>query len=70
VTPFGVAVKYQHFGSPWFVLPMASFCEHGNKPSCSIKKARHCLTSGVTMNFSKNILHHGVTQLVIHQAMF
>jgi len=25
--------------------PMAGFCEHGNEPSASIKKAGYCLTS-------------------------
>jgi hypothetical protein len=36
-------------GANWIQLaqdsPMASFCEHGNEPSGSIKKAGCCLTS-------------------------
>jgi len=39
---------------------VAGYCEHGNKPSGFIKKAECSLGSGVTINFSKNILHHGV----------
>jgi hypothetical protein len=38
------------------------FCEHGSKPSASIKKTGYCLTSLVTISFSKNILHHGVSK--------
>jgi hypothetical protein len=37
---------------------VARFCEH-----VSIKKAGWCLTSWVTNDFPKNILHHGVMQL-------
>jgi hypothetical protein len=34
-------------GANYFRLPcpVASFCEHGNEPSGSIKKAGYCLTS-------------------------
>jgi hypothetical protein len=36
-------------GANWIRLaqesPIASFCEHGNEPSCSIRKAGCCLTS-------------------------
>jgi hypothetical protein len=39
---------------------VADFCENDNKPSAYIKKAGHCLTSRMTISFSKNILHHGV----------
>jgi len=38
------------------------FGEHGNELSDSIKKAGHCLTSWVTINFSVNILHHEVSE--------
>jgi hypothetical protein len=34
------------------------FCE----PSGSIKEAGYCLTSLVIISFSKNILHHGVSE--------
>jgi hypothetical protein len=40
----------------------AGFFEHGNEPSGSIKKAG-CLTSWVTISFSKNMLHHGESKL-------
>jgi len=40
---------------------MAGFCERGNEPSGSIKKAGFFLTSWVTISFSNNILHHGVS---------
>jgi len=43
---------------------MTNFCEHDNEPSGSIEKAGYSLTSSVTMNFSKNILHHRVGWLV------
>jgi hypothetical protein len=42
--------------------PVASFCEHSNELSGSIKKARYCFTSWVTISFSKNILQHGVSK--------
>jgi len=42
--------------------PVLGFCEHGNEPSGSIKK--DCLTSWVTISFSRNIRHHGVS--IIH----
>jgi hypothetical protein len=38
------------------------FCEHGSEPLGSIKKAGYCLTRWVTISFSKNILHHGVSK--------
>jgi hypothetical protein len=38
------------------------FCEHGNEPSGSIKKAGYFLTGRVTVSFSNNILHHGVSE--------
>jgi hypothetical protein len=43
---------------------MAGFCEHGNEPSCSTKKAGNCLTSRVSISFSKNIRHHGMSESV------
>jgi hypothetical protein len=43
---------------------VAGFCEHGNEPSGSIKKPGYCLTSWVTMSFSKNILYRGVSERV------
>jgi hypothetical protein len=42
---------------------VAGFCEHGNKPSGSTKKAGYCLTSSVTISFSKNILQHSPDRL-------
>jgi hypothetical protein len=39
---------------------VAGFCEHGNELSGSMKKD-YCLTSCVTISFSNNILHHGVS---------
>jgi hypothetical protein len=41
---------------------VVGFCEHGNEPSSYIKKAGYCLTSRMTISFSKNILHHGVNK--------
>jgi hypothetical protein len=41
---------------------MADFCEHGNEPSGSIKKAGYFLTSSVTISFSNNVLHHGISK--------
>jgi len=40
--------------------PVAAFCEQGNEPSGSIKKAGYCLTSWATNSLLKNILHHWV----------
>jgi hypothetical protein len=40
---------------------VAGFCKHGNEPSISIKKAGYCLTSSVTISFSKTILHRGLS---------
>jgi hypothetical protein len=42
---------------------VAGFCEHGNEPMGSIKNVGYCLTTWVTMSFSKNILHHRVSKL-------
>jgi hypothetical protein len=44
--------------------PVEGFCEHGNEPSSSIKKAFCCLTSCVTISFSKNILQHGISKVL------
>jgi hypothetical protein len=44
---------------------VAGFCEHGNEPSVSIKKAGCCLRSWVTISFSKNILHYGVSKDIL-----
>jgi hypothetical protein len=41
---------------------MAVFCEHGNEPSDSTKKAEYFLTGSVTISFSNNVLHHGVSK--------
>jgi hypothetical protein len=41
---------------------VAGFRDHGNEPSGSIKKAGYFLTSWVTISFSNNILHHGVSE--------
>jgi hypothetical protein len=41
---------------------VAGFCEHGNELSGSIKEEGCCLTSLVTISFSKNILHPGVSE--------
>jgi hypothetical protein len=38
------------------------FCEHGNEPSGSIKEAGYCFISRMTVSFSNNILHHGVSE--------
>jgi hypothetical protein len=42
--------------------PLVGFCEHGNESSGSIKKAGYYLTSWVTISFSKNMLHRGVSK--------
>jgi hypothetical protein len=44
---------------------VAGFCEYGNEPSGSIKKAGCYLTSWVTISFSKNILHHEVSGVLL-----
>jgi hypothetical protein len=31
-------------GANWIRSPVASFCEHGNEPSGSVKKTGYCLT--------------------------
>jgi hypothetical protein len=36
------------------------FFECGNEPPVSKKKAGYCLTSRVTISFSKNIVYHEV----------
>jgi hypothetical protein len=41
---------------------VAGFCEHGNEPSGSMKKAGCCLKIWVTISFSKDILHHGAVE--------
>jgi hypothetical protein len=41
---------------------VAGFCDHGNEPSGSMKKAGNYLTRYVTISFSKNVLHHGVSE--------
>jgi hypothetical protein len=41
---------------------VAGFCEHGNEPSGSIKKAGYFLISSVTIGFYNDILHHGVSR--------
>jgi hypothetical protein len=49
-------------GFGWLSIgSMAGFCEHGNEPS-GFHKIGCCLTSWVTIRFSKNILHHGVSK--------
>jgi hypothetical protein len=40
---------------------VAGFCEHGNEASDSIKK-EYFLTGRVTISFSNNVLHHGVSE--------
>jgi hypothetical protein len=41
---------------------VAGFCEQGNETSGPIKKAGYCLTGRVTLKFSNNVLHHGVSK--------
>jgi hypothetical protein len=41
---------------------MVGFCELGNEPLGSIKEVGYFLTSRVTVSFSNNILHHGVSE--------
>jgi hypothetical protein len=48
---------------------MAGFCEHGNEPSGSMKKTGCCLISCVTISFSRNILHYGVSTSQVYQAV-
>jgi hypothetical protein len=48
--------------------PVAGFCEHGNETSGSIMKVGYSLTSWVTINFSNNMLHHGVSKQASMQA--
>jgi hypothetical protein len=42
--------------------PVVGFCEHGDELSVSITKTGYFLTSRVTISFSNNILHHGVSE--------
>jgi hypothetical protein len=42
--------------------PVVGLCEHVNEPSDFIRRTGYCLTSCVTISFSKNILHHGVSK--------
>jgi hypothetical protein len=50
-------------GFGWFRIGSSGgFCEHSNEPSGSINKAGSCSRSSVTISFSKNILHHGVSE--------
>jgi hypothetical protein len=41
---------------------VAGFCEHGDEPSGSIKKAVYFLIGWVTISFLNNILHRGVSE--------
>jgi hypothetical protein len=41
---------------------VAGFCEHGDEPSGSIKKAVYFLINWVTISFSNSILRHGVSE--------
>jgi hypothetical protein len=41
---------------------MAGFCEHGDKPSGSIKKAGYFFYRLSDNQFSNNILHHEVSK--------
>jgi putative transposon-encoded protein len=43
---------------------VAGICEHGDGPSVSIKKQDIFLTSCVTVSFSKNVLHHGMSKQI------
>jgi len=43
---------------------MVGFCENGNEPSGFIKKAGYFLTSCMSVSFSNNIPHHGVSKYV------
>jgi hypothetical protein len=43
---------------------VAGFCKHGNEPSGFIKKSGYFLTGLVTISFSNNVLHHGVSKQV------
>jgi hypothetical protein len=42
-----------------------AFSEHSNEPSGSIKKAGYSLTSSVTISFSNNIPHNGVSERLL-----
>jgi hypothetical protein len=39
---------------------MTGFCEQGNEPSGSIKKARYFLQADYQL--SNNVLHHGISK--------
>jgi hypothetical protein len=41
---------------------VAGFFEHGDESSGSIKKAECFLIGCVTISFSNNILHHGLSK--------
>jgi hypothetical protein len=41
---------------------VAGFCEHGDVPLVTIKKAGYFMISRVTISFSNNIVHHGVSK--------
>jgi hypothetical protein len=41
---------------------VAGFCEHGDEPSGSIKKAGYFFDKLVTISYSNNILHHGMSE--------
>jgi len=41
---------------------VVGFYEHDNEPSASIKKAAYFLTRWVTIGFSNDVLHHGVSK--------
>jgi hypothetical protein len=46
-------------------MSSGGLCEHGHEPSGSVKKAGYCLTGWVTISFSKNIVHHGVSIIIL-----
>jgi hypothetical protein len=41
---------------------MAGFCEHGNEPSGSIKKAGYFFDKLSDYELSNNVLHNGVSE--------
>jgi hypothetical protein len=49
---------------------MEGFCENGSEPSGSIEKAGYFLTGWVTISFSNNVLHHGVSKYISHYMYF
>jgi hypothetical protein len=44
---------------------VVGFCEHGNKPSDSIR--RRDISEKLSDSFLNNILHHGVSNLFIRE---